>query len=46
MFLIWGLVNYKHYEVCSIFGDIAYLVWSPVMKEPFACDGSAGAADF
>ena len=37
------LVNHRHNEVCSTFGNIASLVWSPVMKEPIVCEDYAGA---
>ena len=38
-----GLVTSRHNEVRDAFGDLASLVWSPVIKEPVVCDGSAGA---
>ena len=38
-----GLVTRRHNEVRDAFGDLASLVWSPVIKEPVVCDGSAGA---
>jgi len=38
-----GLVSHRHNEVRDAFGDLASLVWSPVMKEPIVCDNSAGA---
>jgi len=38
-----GLVSCRHNEVRDAFGDLASLVWSPVMKEPIVCDNSAGA---
>ena len=37
-----GLVTSRHNEVRDAFGDLASLVWSPVIKEPVVCDGSAG----
>jgi len=40
-----GLVICIHNEVCDAFGDLALLVWSPVLKEPVVCDGSAGNPD-
>jgi len=40
-----GLVGHKHNEVRDSFGDLASLVWSPVLKEPVVCDGSAGNSD-
>jgi len=40
-----GLVSPKHNEVCDAFGDLASLVWSPVLKEPVVCNGSAGNSD-
>ena len=39
-----GLVTRRHNEVRDAFGDLASLVWSPVVKEPIVCDGS-GSAD-
>ena len=38
-----GLVTRRHNEVRDAFGDLASLVWSPVVKEPVVHDGSAGA---
>ena len=38
-----GLVTRWHNEVRDAFGDLASLVWSPIVKEPVVCDGSAGA---
>ena len=38
-----GLVTRRHNEVLDAFGDLASLVWSPVVKEPIVNDGSAGA---
>ena len=38
-----GLVTRRHNEVRDAFGDLASLVWSPVIKEPVVCDGSASA---
>ena len=38
-----GLVTCRHNKVCDTFGDLVSLVWSPVVKEPVVCDGSAGA---
>ena len=38
-----GLVTRRHNEVRDAFGDLASLVWSPVVKEPVVNDGSAGA---
>ena len=38
-----GLVTRRHNEVRDAFGDLASLVWSPVIKKPVVCDGSAGA---
>ena len=38
-----GLVTCRHNEFRDAFGDLASLVWSPVIKEPIVCDGSAGA---
>jgi len=40
-----GLVGCRHNEVFDAFGDLASLVWSPVLKEPVVCDGSAGNSD-
>jgi len=37
-----GLVGRRHNEVRDAFGD---LVWSPILKEPVVCDGSAGNSD-
>ena len=37
-----GLVSRRHNEVRDAFGDLASLVWSPVVKEPVVHDGSAG----
>ena len=39
-----GLVTRRHNEVWDVFGNLASLVWSPVVKEPIVCDGS-GSAD-
>ena len=38
-----GLVTCRHNEVHDTFGDLAFLVWSPVVREPVVRDGSAGA---
>ena len=38
-----GLVGRRHNEVRDAFGDLASLVWSPVIKEPVVRDGSTGA---
>ena len=38
-----GLVTRRHNEVCDAFGDLASLVWSPVVKEPVVNDRSADA---
>ena len=38
-----GLVTRRHNEVRDAFGDLASLVWSPVVKEPIVRDDSAGA---
>ena len=38
-----GLVTHRHNEVRDAFGDLASLVWSPVVKEPIVNDGSASA---
>ena len=38
-----GLVTRRHNEVKDVFNDLASLVWSPVVKEPVVCDGSASA---
>jgi len=38
-----GLVSCRHNEVHDTFGDLASLVWSPVMKEPIVCNNFAGA---
>ena len=35
------MVSRRHNEVWEAIGDLASLVWSPVMKEPIVCDGSA-----
>jgi len=40
-----SLVGCRHNEVHDAFGDLASLVWSPVLKEPVVCDGSAGNSD-
>jgi len=40
-----SLVGRSHNEVHDTFGDLASLVWSPVLKEPVVCDGSAGNSD-
>ena len=37
-----GLVTCRHNEVWDVFGDLASLVWAPVVKEPIMHDGSAG----
>ena len=37
-----GLVICRHNKVREAFGDLASLVWSPVVKEPVVHDGSAG----
>ena len=42
--VLGGLVTRRHNEVQDAFGDLASLVWSPVIKEPIVCDGS-GSAD-
>ena len=38
-----SLVTHRHDEVLDAVGDLASLVWTPVVKEPVVCDGSAGA---
>ena len=38
-----GLVTRRHNEVRDAFGNLASLVWSPVVKEPVVRDGSAVA---
>ena len=38
-----GLVTRRHNEVRDAFGDLASLVWAPVVEEPVVRDGSAGA---
>ena len=38
-----SLVTRRHDEVLDAVGDLASLVWTPVVKEPVVCDGSAGA---
>ena len=38
-----GLVTSRHNEARDTFGDFASLIWTPVVKEPVVCDGSAGA---
>ena len=38
-----SLVTRRHNEVCGAFGDLASLVWLPVVKEPVVHDGSADA---
>ena len=38
-----GLVTCRHNGVRDAFGDLAFLVWSPVVREPVVCDGSASA---
>ena len=38
-----GLVSRRHNGVHDAFGDLASLVWSPVVKEPIVCGNSAGA---
>jgi len=40
-----GLVSRRHNEVRDAFGNLASLVWNPVLKEPVVCDGSAGNSD-
>jgi len=40
-----GLVGCRHNEVRDAFGDLASLVWTPVLKEPVVCDGSAETSD-
>jgi len=35
-----GLVSCRHNEVCDAIGDLASLIWSPVMKVPIVCDSS------
>ena len=37
------MVTCRHNEVRDAFSDLASLVWSPVIKEPVVCDGSARA---
>ena len=37
-----GLVSRRHNEVQDAFGDLASLIWSPVMKEPIVHDSSDG----
>ena len=39
---IGGLVGRRHNEVRDAFGDLAALMWSPVVKEPVVSDGSGG----
>jgi len=39
----WGFVSHRHNEVRDAFGDLASLIWSPVMKEPIVRDSSEGA---
>ena len=38
-----GLVTRRYNEVRDAFGNLASLVWAPVVKEPVVHDGSAGA---
>jgi len=38
-----GLVSHRRNEVRDAFGDLASLIWSPVMKEPIVCNSSEGA---
>jgi len=40
-----GLVSHRQNEIRDAFGDLASLVWSPVLKEPVVCNGSAGSSD-
>jgi len=35
-----GLVSHRHNEVQDAFGDLASLIWSPVIKEPIVRDSS------
>ena len=37
------LITHRHNEVWNAFGDLASLVWAPVVKEPVVHDGSASA---
>ena len=37
---LWGLVTRRHSEFLGAYGDLASLVWTPVVKEPFVCNGS------
>jgi len=39
---IGGLVGRRHNEVQDAFGDLASLVWNPVIKEPVVSDSSDG----
>ena len=41
--LCYILVTLKRDEVRDAFGDLASLIWAPVVKEPVVHDGSAGA---
>ena len=41
--MLWGLVTRRHSEVRGAYGDLASLAWTPVVKEPFVCNGSTGA---
>ena len=38
-----SLVTHRHDEVLNAVGDLASLIWTPVVKEPVVHDGSAGA---
>ena len=40
-----GVVTCRHNEVRDAFGDLASLVWSPVVKEPIVCPWGLGATD-
>jgi len=40
-----GLVGRRNNEVRDAFGDLASLVWGPVLKELVVCDRSAGNSD-
>ena len=41
--MLWGLVTRRHSKVRGAYDDLASLVWTPVVKQPFVCDGSTGA---
>jgi len=42
---IGGLVGRRHNEVRDAFGDLASLVWNPVVREPVVSDGSDGISE-